>query len=301
MVYPYGEKNGAYELAAVNGVELKRIYGAYNPSENENSAVFGLSRIMLAEYLKRAGVEWQDSLTFTYKKADGSLFDVEHGIIADEETKSDASAQIPKNFEAKITDDGVLYIYARAMSDDGSYEDCIDFIKNAVKNGIKRAVIDVRRNGGGSDSFGLGILDALGFEFSQMGFTIKYSKTTAKYRGTWRSSGYKNVAAFEYRSKNKNGIELKVFCDEYTASAAMTLVNQCRYSDLGEIIGRMSGQNTNFCGNAVMFQLTYSKVCYRLPLSYCYFERDGQKAPDRLIPDIEVSALANYLDFVNWK
>jgi len=68
-----------------------------------------------------------------------------------------------------------------------------------------------------------------------------------------------------------------------------------------EIIGRMPGQNVNFCGNGINFQLTHSKVVYTLPLSYGYFERNGQKAPDQIAVDIEVPATADYMDYVKWK
>jgi hypothetical protein len=206
-----------------------------------------------------------------------------------------------KFLNADIKNGGVLYIRSRAMSDDGGFSDCIGFIKNAVKSGITKAIIDVTGNGGGNDNYGYGILDALGFCYGKMGFTIRYSEATAKYRGTSRTSGYKTVQPFKYRSGNKHGVELKIFCDELTASAGMSVVNQCRYSDLGEILGRTPGQNTNFFGNALIFQLARSKTLYRLPLSYGYFERDGQKAPDILTVDIDVPASANYMDFVSWK
>jgi hypothetical protein len=299
MMYPYGKDNTAFELIAVNGVPYKDIFIKYTSLENPNSLVRGIDRIFGADFLARAGIEWENSLTFTYKDADGSLFDVAHDIT---ERPDDADSEnIKSNFEAEIIDGAVLYIYARSMEDDGSYGDCIASIKEAVTSGIKKAVIDVTGNNGGSDGLGLGILDALGFEYSNMGMIMRYSEATARYRGTWRNSGFKTTRQYKYRSGNKNGIDLKVFCDEATASAAISGVAAiCRYSDLGEIIGRMPGQNANFCGNMMAFQLTHSKVAYILPITYSYFEYAGAKAPDQLTVDIEVPPQADFLDYVSW-
>lgn len=297
MYFPYGDGAGAFELAKINGVSVLEIIGKYTSTENENTVANNFARLRICEFLKRAGIEWEDSLVFTYKNPNGTTFDVTHAIL---ENSTDNSSETPKNFEAEITDENVLYVYARAMSDDGSYNECINFIGNAINNGIKKAVIDVRGNGGGSDGFSYGILRALGFEFSNAGFSVRYSKATAKYMGTWRKSGFVEKRQFEYKSKNNYGVELKVFCDELTASAAMAVVNQCRYSGLGQVLGRMPGQNTNFCGNRIIFQLPHSKVAYMLPLSYSYFKLNGEKAPDKFIPDTEVPALANYMDYVVW-
>ena len=188
------------------------------------------------------------------------------------------------------------------MDDDGSYSECIQFVKDAVADGIQKVIIDVTGNTGGSDFYGTGILDALGFNYCRMGFVIRYSQATEKYRGTWRSNGYRTTQSFKYRSENKNEIELKVFCDEYSGSAAISgMVALCSNSNLGEIVGRMPGQNVNFCGNGTKFQLTHSKVVYLLPLTYSYFERDGQKAPDQLTVDIEVPAESNFMDFIVWQ
>lgn len=299
MMYPYGEENEAAELYAVNGILYKEIFSKYTSLENPNSIVQGIPRLFITDFLERAGIEWEKTLTLTYKNTDGSLFDAEHKII--DQPSANGNTQEVKNFEAEIKNGDILYIYARLMENDGSYSDCIDFIKNTVTNGIKKVIIDVTGNIGGSDGYGRGILDALGFSYCDMGLIVRYSDATSQYRGTWRNSGYKTTHPFKYSSKNKNNIELKVFCDEMTGSAAISgMVALCSYSDLGEIIGRMPGQNANFCGNAIIFQLTHSKVSYVLPLSYGYFERNGQKASNQLTVDTEVPATEDYMDFVKW-
>lgn len=314
MLYPYGQFNEAYELVAINGVGIKQIIASYSSLENANTISFGYSGLIFSvEYLQRAGIEIGNFLTFTYKKADGELFDITHPITIYSTAANASSTKMrtnlninavaitSDNFSAEIKNDEVLYIRARAMQDDGSYQACLGFIKDAVKNGIKKVVIDVTDNGGGSDGYGTGILTALGFKFSRMGFIVRYSDVTAEYGGTWFRSGHKALQRFKYISNNTNNIQLKVFCNERTGSAAMAVVSACRYSDLGELIGRMPGQNSNFCGNIVYLQLAHSKIIYVLPMTYSYYEIHGQKTSGEVIPDIFVPALENYMNYVVWR
>jgi C-terminal processing protease CtpA/Prc len=167
-------------------------------------------------------------------------------------------------------------------------------------------IIDVRENGGGNDALGYAVLDALGFGYSGMGMVSRYSqysRLTAIHKNTWRRRGHK-IVPFKYGSANKNNVELKVFVNEFTGSAAISgLAAQVRYSDLGQIIGRMPGQNVNFCGNILMLQLKNSKVVFVLPTTYSFFERNEQRASGELRPDIEVSGMpstANYMKYVVW-
>ena len=108
MLYPYGDENEAAELYAINGIPYKDIFNKYTPMENANSINFGIRRLYNNDFLERAGIEWDNTLTLTYWDNAGNLFDVVHDIVAPPSVSPNSITL--KNFEAEIRDSEILYI-----------------------------------------------------------------------------------------------------------------------------------------------------------------------------------------------
>jgi len=287
-------------LVAINQVELSdviAIAAPLLPQENENTNKN--TNYLAPIFLRAAGAELDgiNSLEYLHQSEKKTI----HIPMITAAEYDAFYGRSKKNIECLLINSDTLYIDYNAAYDGGDLSPALDYISDALHNkGIRNVIIDARGNGGGNDSVGSELLDALGLKYSSADFIVRYSPEATRQNGFLRSFGSQQVKG-KINYGNEFGIQLKVFCDENTMSAATTLVSQVRYSGLGEIIGRSSGQSPNYKGNPVFLQLKNSGLVYSLATTQSVWDSVYQwKIGSSIEPDILVPYTANPMDYVKF-
>lgn len=181
----------------------------------------------------------------------------------------------------------VFYIDFRAFQKSKSVDDTVTEIKNAVENGIKKFIIDIRDNGGGSSDVGEYLLSAMGMSAPRYGIYRRNSKLSCEQRGYTSSEEIIiDEPAVSAAVRNDN-ITLLVLTDVNTFSSATMLGVWVQDGKLGKIVGQTSSNKPNSYGDMLMVILPVYGAMFTI--SHKKFLRPDITAnPDSLIPDIEV-------------
>lgn len=164
----------------------------------------------------------------------------------------------------------ILYIRIPQMSDKDLY---VDEILKYKEDKIKKIIIDVRGNPGGSDWVWSSILAAISNDTIPVNIDFAMCKSSnEKYiplKGklqdlnlVYQTEQY-NLVDKVPNSINYTG-PVFVLYDENTFSAAGSLVNACYYSKQLQSVGVPTGRILGFGVNPSMFQLQNSHIMYRI-------------------------------------
>lgn len=289
------------EVTAVGGVptaELFAVIDRYVASENQsgrdvNHAQWAVSPAMLV----KAGAAFTEENTLTLALREGEKSESRTVGL----TEAEKGGQ-EHTITTQMMED-VLYVDFNQCVDDDEFQQAVTELRKAVREGVKKVVIDVRGNGGGNSDTCVQLLNALGMEAPQYGVYIRYSPLA---RGTYpdyyeKDSGGDRYDPYPQSAKANPKIQLVVLTDEDTFSSATMLAVYVRDGGLGALIGRPSSNAPNSYGDILQFSLentgTYCIVSHKQ-----WLRPDQSAEGDELTPDIATAvgedALQTALDFL---
>ncbi|MCL1995437.1 MAG: S41 family peptidase [Defluviitaleaceae bacterium] len=289
------------QVLEIGGVSISEIFAVidrYYFHENEIYRDFNYTLVSrYSKIIERAGGEvLADSVAVTlYDNGDITTRLIPHFI--------------PWAFNP-YTDD-VDFIIRHEMIDDIFYIDFRRFvlgdhitetaaaITQAVANGTRHFIIDIRGNGGGDNRAGMALLEAMGISASEGAFIHRVNRLAANSAANGGHSRFDfpiwglfgvDYLLFDWslhENSNPNDVFVSVLTDMFTYSSATFFTYVVQDSGFGNVIGSPSRNAPNLFGNMVTLYLPYYDMW--LPLSYGYFMRPDVNAdPNVLWPDIMV-------------
>ncbi|MCL1997423.1 MAG: S41 family peptidase [Turicibacter sp.] len=195
--------------------------------------------------------------------------------------------------------DDIFYIDFRMFVVGDHITETAAAISQAVANGTRHFIIDLRGNGGGNGAAGERLLEAMGLDFSLGSFVHRVNPLAANSVANGGHSRFDfpiwGLLGVDYltlewdmpENGNPNNVFVSVLTDVYTYSSATWFAWWVQDGGFGNIIGSPSRNSPNMFGNMVRLTLPYSELY--LEASYGYFMRaDVNADPHVLWPDIMV-------------
>ena len=284
------------EVAKVGGLSVKELFAAvdrYVPAENQSARDKNHGDwAKLQSLLAYVGVQ----LSADYGSVTVTLADGAEQTVAFVLPKQERDTGI---ISAKELGD-VLYVDFNQCVPGGEVDAVSARLAQAVKDGTKKFIIDVRGNGGGDSTACNQLLEALGMSAPNYGSYTRYSPLSRDQRGT-KAAGEQRYAPSLNTAKANPAVELVVLTDENTFSSATMLAVMVRDGDLGTIIGRTSTNAPNSYGDILSYQMPDTGIGGSV--SYKQWLRPDENAdpktvtPD-LVTDIGEDSLQAALDFM---
>jgi len=298
------------------GSEIIKINGQ-NPNEivkNNCNRYFLLKDIVSDNYytynLLDNLLEERDTITISFIKPTGSVIESKITTTSQISYKSTLLTLGFVNSVFYLKDEKLLYIKYTFL---GYTSKLIDAIKKYKNKDIKKVVIDVRNNGGGSDLDWINLLSFVLDTFEIKGNPKLLIKNTEEVRSQFRNmiiyDSLENNRLLEidndilnYIKPNKNGLKYQgnIYCvvNRNTFSSALAFSSLNQYADKFKIVGSELPYYGGFGATPMYFMLPNSKLIYRISASY-----DSKlflTKRYRLFPDIFVEPNINEeLDFKN--
>lgn len=166
----------------------------------------------------------------------------------------------------------ILYIRMPKMVNSAYY---VNEIQNHADKTIKKIIIDIRQNPGGSDNDWEDVLNAITplnlsikADYAYTNYFMENDKELKEYQkmpefGLAYKTVERNIGVGKDESINYSGI-IYILYDNSTFSAAGSLVNACYYSDKLISVGQSTGRILGFGIDPKNFQLPNSKLNYRI-------------------------------------
>jgi len=217
---------------------------------------------------------------------------------------------VDRDFNPYISED-VDFIIRHEMIDDIFYIDFRIFIlgdhitetaaaiSQAVADGTRHFIIDIRGNIGGDSDAGMALLEAMGISTSQGTIIHRPNRVAANSVANgghsrfdfpiWSLFGvdYLLLDRNLHEHSNPNDVFVSVLTDIRTYSSATFFTYVVQDSGFGNIIGSPSRNAPNLFGNMVTLSLPYYDMA--VWLSYGYFMRPDVNADPHVVwPDIMV-------------
>ena len=184
--------------------------------------------------------------------------------------------------------DDILLIDLRIFTDGVHITRMAELITEAVAQGTRNFIVDLRGNPGGDSTAGYRLLRAMGVRVPLHGVIRRMSPLAAEQRGFDETTGTLEFAPNTF-SRNPNDVFVSVLTDRYTFSSAMMMGVWVQDGGFGNIVGEPSSNAPSSFGDMLFFRLPYLDVY--VPISFTRFLRPDVNADqDTLWPDILVPA-----------
>lgn len=295
----FADESGVTDLTitAVDDVPMTHILATIDslfPAENEMAVAKNYNNYFTSEtLLKMAGVNVEKDV-FTVTLSDGSTRACTWFV------PEEASASSNEPWGNKARWDGDIFVveFVECVNDD-NLKSIAQELKQAVKNGCTKVIIDARGNGGGSSNACERLLNAMGMKAPAYGMLVRYSPEAKEQKGYLRSSGTCLMKPNPAARQNEK-VNLVVLCDRFTYSSATMLCVYVRDGQLGTLIGEASSNMPNHYGDLTFVALENAHLF--ASVSHKRFLRPSGETENRmLVPDIETSSKDAYqaaLDFL---
>jgi len=197
----------------------------------------------------------------------------------------------------------VFYIKLREFESDPTIDNTIAAIEEAVTNGTRNFIVDLRNNYGGNAYIGFKILEAMGVSVPNYGCIRRISELALKSKenlveekkdfetSTGQVIGIGDAIVYTPvpdSAKNPNNIFVSVLTDVNTYSSATMFGIWVQDGKFGNIVGEPSSNAPSAFGDTVGYVLPSGIV---LHISYSRFLRPNVNADQNmLVPDISVDA-----------
>lgn len=295
------------KVTKIGGVSINEIYktvGIYYATENEVAKDLNNNRFALSyEILKLAGCEINNETVEVTIDNNGMLSkkNIKFGNFVNGHIFSNDQNTV--EVESRMIDD-IFYIDMNVCIDNIILDNQIIKLKQAIKNGITKVIIDVRDNPGGTSNAGDKLLFAMNMSPPSLGMYTRYSEQVKNLGYGYPSEGFEQYNPDKTTAKRNEDIELVVLMNEWTYSAAALLTVYVKDGNLGTIIGRPCANAPTRYGSALSYKLPSSKI--DLTISFKKFLRPDTKAnPKILLPDIvteyNTDSLNTAIDYLNKK
>lgn len=271
-------------VTAIGGVPVSEVLSAVDglcPAENDaarkaNRERYAKSRTVLED----AGIHTSSWTKITVRTGEG-----EKTAAVPYRSAETGKSNLP--FVEGREENGIFLVTLRSCELGPALDRTAAALKQAVADGVRRVVIDVRDNPGGSSDACLALLRAMGMEPGSYGGTVRFSGPAADQRGYVRRSGFLRFDPGS-RSVPNPDVRLCVVTNEKTFSSATMLAVWVRDGHLGKVVGRPSGNKPSSYGDVILFQLANSRLYGSV--SHKQWLRPDASRNDRpeLVPDVTV-------------
>jgi len=297
-----GENNKPIDkiVTKINGVEIGKVFSTIKDifpaenyaAENVNNTIYSKGKMVLM----CSGVDCSKDMFLTIKGKSG-----EENVKV-EFSRGDSSQEVDGEISCRKIGDKTIYVRLGTCEVNRDLNFVCEDIKEAIKSGVKNAIIDVRDNPGGNSEACSMLLDSLKMKPGHYGTVIRFSPLAQERHGFLRKDGYVTFKRSNDSTKN-NDIKLYVLTNEKTFSSAQMLAVWVRDGKLGTIVGQPSSNMPSSFGDILNFQLDNSKL--QGIISFKKWVRpDKSKDSERVLqPDILVDysedPLKKVLDIVS--
>jgi hypothetical protein len=308
------------EVIEIGGVQVNDIfniidiYHFYENSADRDSLHAALAKDV--RMLELAGVPLESSPGqnfLDYRPVAVNIYDNENGILNKREFSINTSnlwsalGRVPMNIPMRhrMIDD-VFYIEFNGCVQHPSVDETISAVEDAIKNGTKKFIVDIRNNGGGDSFVGERLLNAMGINVPHYGFVLRVSEMAVTQSKITIDENLPMIDVYSYapdisNAANPNEVFISVLTGPNTYSAAIMFGVWVQDGRFGNIIG-WPGRNAPNCFGDMM-TLTLRSLRLDIHISSKRFYRPDVNAdPNYLRPDILVhpnDALDAALDFFN--
>ena len=296
------------EIGGVSPVQVFAVVDTYVFAENEVYRVW--NHAMYAGYgamIELAGGEiLGDRATLTISEnGEISTMEVELEVLearTEPFSMSEIAAAYPFVVRHEILDDDIFLIDLRIFYLDDSINETARYIEQAIEDGIREFIVDLRGNGGGNSMAGQRLLEAMGITVPSSGVVRRFSPLMIEI-GTEHGliSPLERVllpiaSAFSDgligppttdNAANPNDVFVIVLTDNNSYSSATMMAYWIPDGNLGKIIGAPSRNAPSAFGDMLTFNLPDSGLETRV--SHAQFLRpDAAADQSTLWPDIMV-------------
>ena len=165
----------------------------------------------------------------------------------------------------------------------------VNAIEEAVNNGMRYFIVDLRGNPGGNSTVGVRLLRAMGVSIPGTGVFRRISPLAIEQR-PWEPSDVRQVEyAPDPTTSNPNNVFVSVLTDVLSTSGATMMATWVQDGRLGNVIGSPPGDAPSMFADMLLFSLPYSGI--DLAISYSRFLRPDTNADQNVVlPDILVDS-----------
>ena len=268
-------------LATVNGVPLTELFAlvdAHYVAENQAAKEYNRRYYSLSEYfLELAGIDILNPIYVT-KEKDG----VQETELIDR-TDEPISREASFIADCKILQDDVFYVDFNKCKQCPQLDDVCAKLEKAVAGGIRKIIVDIRGNGGGTDPACRQLLKAMDMKPPRSGQFLRWSPLTAPiYQIT---QDYQLPANSSVAVTNPD-VTLIVLVDQNTFSSANLLASWVQDGKLGTIVGQPSRNSPTCYGATHSFSLPGTGLQGRVSAKRIY-RPDATADQKTLWPDIQ--------------
>ena len=204
----------------------------------------------------------------------------------------------------EVLDDDIFFIDLRIFYLDESIEKTAGYIEQAIADGYRKFIVDLRSNGGGNSMAGERLLQAMGITVPSSGFVRRFSPLMIELAREHNfisplesvvltiiffiADGMIGRPAVD-TAYNPNNVFVSVLTDNNTYSSATMMAYWVQDGDFGNIIGMPSRNAPSAFGDMLTFTLPYSGLEVRV--SHAQFLRPDTNADQSTLwPDIMVES-----------
>ena len=203
--------------------------------------------------------------------------------------------------------DDIFYIDLRAFVNDRDIDITASYIEEAINDGIRKFIVDLRGNPGGDSRAGSRLLEAMGVVTPDYGsihrisdLAISQRMSLAQNAEVYREMEYRLVEPNAEAAENPNGVFISVLTDAGTFSSATMFSAWVQDGNLGNIIGSPSRNKPSMFGDMLAFDLPSG--LFTVAVSHGRFMRPDTNAdqitlhPDILVdPEIALDVALEFL------
>ena len=308
------------EVVAIGKVPLSLIYDVIDshiPHESEGGKLYNRERYLRYEaFHLLAGADAGDEISIELLSATGKVSEIaisynllqmgEHGaseVVTLSSADNDATDIQPPFINTEcilLEEESVLLVIIHSCVYDTSLVTTLAMFDQALLNGVKKIVFDVRDNPGGVSSFWSHFFSYMMLNPGSYGKIERYSKQNYRSPNSFGMS----LEMPQPAPQQECDLQIIVLVNEETYSGAVWLATLISDANLGLVIGREPGNAASMFGNFVAFSLPNSSL--QGVISTSFFQRPepardtlGGSLMDIIVPhgeDILQTALLYFRD-----
>lgn len=277
------------KITAVGGVPVTDIFSvvdAYFPAENQTAKDANHSKRMLNyDLLKLAGCALsEDAVTVAIDENSQTR---EQSVSFGEEPLLRTNYYAEDTVASCETMGDVFYLDFNECETGKTLDAVCAVLRQALKQGVSRVVVDARDNPGGDSNACQQILGAMGMSTPSYGVVRRNSPLASAQRGYWRKNGvveHKRSLDGAYQNPN---VSLIVLVNDGTFSSATMLAVWVQDGKLGRVVGYPSANAPTSFGDILLYTLPRTGV--EAIMSHKQFQRpDANADQTTLTPDVLV-------------